>query len=115
MSTSQPRENDRIPILGGLHGEVVVCQPMVIRELSRTGAAVETRFPLQIDSLHEVRLTLDDRSVVLKGRVVHARVSDMDQDNVIYRIGLEFVQPSAAVTAALAEYLDTLKSGRSGV
>ena len=62
------RDEERIEILGELHGEVVVFQPMAIREISRGGAQVETSFPLQLDSLHELRLTLADRSVILKAR-----------------------------------------------
>ena len=104
-----------MPILGGLHGEIVVFQPMLVREISLVGVSVETRFPLQIDSLHEIRLTLGEKSVVTKGRVVHARLADLEQEQVVYRVGLEFVQPSPAVAAALAEFLETLREGRSGV
>ena len=104
-----------MPILGGLHGEIVVFQPMLVREISLVGVSVETRFPLQVDSLHDIRLTLGERSVVTKGRVVHARLAEMEQEQVVYRVGLEFVQPSPAVAAALAEFLETLREGRSGV
>ena len=104
-----------MPIFGGLHGEIVVCQPMLVREISLVGVSVETAFPLQLDSLHDIRLTLGERSVVTKGRVVHARLSDMEQEQVVYRVGLEFVEPSPAVAAALAEFLETLREGRSGV
>ena len=88
---------------------------MLVREISLVGVTVETRFPLQIDSLHDIRLTLGENSVVMKGRVVHARLADMEPENVVYRIGLEFVQPSSAVTVALREFLATLKAGRAGV
>ena len=109
------REAERVPILGELHGEVMIFQPMLIRDVSRRGVTVETRFPLQIDSLHDVRLTLGTKSVVVKGRVVHAHISDVDQDTVVYRTGVEFVEPSAPVAAAIAEFLETMKAGRSGV
>ena len=58
----------------------MVFQPMAIKEISRGGAQVETGFPLQLDSLHDFRLTLGDRSVVVKGRVVHCSISDVDQE-----------------------------------
>lgn len=109
------RGAERIPILGELHGEVMVFQPMLIRDVSKGGVTVETRFPLQIDSLHDLRLTLGDRSVVVKGRVVHSRISDVDQDAVLYRTGLEFVEPSQAVVAAIIDFLGTVKTNRSGV
>ena len=109
------REAERVPILGELHGEVMVFQPMLVRDVSSSGVTVETRFPIQIDSLHDLRLTLGDRSVVLKGRVVHSRISDVDQDAVLYRTGLEFVEPSKPVVAAIIDFLATVKTNRSGV
>ena len=52
----EKRDSDRIQILGELHGEVMVFQPMTIREISHGGALIETAFPLLLDSLHEFRM-----------------------------------------------------------
>src|SRR3982751_4673897 len=78
------RDTERVQILGELKGEVTVFQPMAIKEISRGGAQVETSFPLQLDSLHEFRLTLGDRSVVVKGRVAHCSITDVEQELVVY-------------------------------
>ena len=107
------RDAERLPILGALQGEIMVFEPMLIREISRSGVAVETRFPLQLDSLHDLRLTLGDRSLVVKGRVVHSRISEVDQDVVTYRSGLEFVEAPERAAAAIGEFLDKIKAGRS--
>jgi hypothetical protein len=109
------RDAERVTMLGELQGEVMVFEPMLVKEVSVIGATVETRFPLHLNSLHDVRLTLAGRSIVLKGRVVHSRISDVDQDIVTYRTGLEFVEPSERVTNAIAEFLDNVKTDRSGV
>jgi hypothetical protein len=106
------RDTERVVILGELAAEIMVFQPMLIKEISRAGAAVETRFPLHINSLHDIRLTLADKSVILKGRVVHSRISEVDQDIVTYRTGLEFVEPSERVAAAISEFLEELKANR---
>jgi hypothetical protein len=106
------RDTDRVPILGELRGEIMVFEPMAIKEISRGGAQVETGFPLQIDSLHDLRLTLGDRSVVIKGRVAHCRISDVDQDIVMYRSGMEFIEPSERVEAVILDFLDAIKTGR---
>lgn len=106
------RDMERIQILGELHGEVMVFQAMAIKEISRGGAQVETGFPLQLDSLHEFRLTLGDRSVVVKGRVAHCRISDVEQELVTYRSGLEFVEPSHRVFSVIAEFIEAIKDGR---
>jgi hypothetical protein len=106
------RDDERIEILGELHGEVVVFQPMAIKEISRGGAQVETTFPLQLDSLHELRLTLGERSVILKARVAHCSITDVDQELVTYRSGVEFVEPSERVYAVISSFIDTVKEGR---
>ena len=106
------RDTERIQILGELHGEVMVFQPMAIKEISRGGAQVETAYPLHLDSLHDCRLTLGDRSVVVKGRVVHSTISDVDQELVIYRSGIEFIEPSERVFSVIADFIDAIKSGR---
>jgi hypothetical protein len=106
------RDAERIQILGELHGEVMVFQPMAITEISRGGAQVETRIPLQLDSLHEFRLTLGDSSVIVKGRVVHCSISDVDQEIVTYRSGLEFVEPADRVYSVIAGFIDAIKDGR---
>ena len=112
MAFDQQREAERLQILGDLHGEVMVFQPMAIKEISRAGAQVETGFPLQLDSLHEFRLTLGDRSVVIKGRVVHCSISDVDQDVVLYKAGVEFVEPVERVASVITGFIDAVRAGR---
>jgi hypothetical protein len=106
------RDTERIEILGELHGEVMVFQPMAIKELSRGGAQVETAYPFQLDSLHDFRLTLGDRSIVVKGRIAHCSISDVDQEIVIYRSGIEFIEPTNRVFSVIADFIDAIKSGR---
>ncbi len=102
-------------MLGQLSGEIMVFEPMAVTELSVTGLAVGTRFPLQLNSLHEMRLTLGTRSVVVKARVVHSHVSDMDQELVAYHSGLEFVELPEHVHTAIAEFLAAVNAHRASV
>jgi hypothetical protein len=108
----EKRDTERIQILGELHGEVMVFQPVAIKEISRGGAQVETSFPLQLDSLHDFRLTLGERSVVVKGRVAHCRISDVDQELVVYRSGVEFIEPSTRVGQVVLEFIEAIRDGR---
>jgi hypothetical protein len=108
----EKRDTDRVSILGDLHGEIMVFEPMTIKEISRGGAQIETVFPLQLNSLHDLRLTLGDRSVIVKGRVAHCRISDVDQDIVMYRSGIEFVEPSERVHSVIVDFLDSINAGR---
>ena len=112
MPGPDKRDKQRIQILGELQGEVMIFQPMAIKQISRGGAQVETAFPLQLNSLHDFRLTLGDRSIVVKGRVAHSSITDVDQELVVYRSGVEFIEPSERVSAVIAEFIDAIVNGR---
>jgi hypothetical protein len=106
------RDARRLTILGELRGEVMVLQPMAIKEISCGGAQIETGFPFQLDSLHDFRLTLGDRSLVVKGRVVHCSIIDVAQEQLLYRAGIQFIEPSERVVTAVADFIDAVESGR---
>lgn len=108
----EKRDTDRIPILGELHGEVMVLEPMTIKEISSGGIQVETGFSLPLDSLHDFRLTLGSRSVIVKGRVAHCSVADVDQDVVVYRSGIEFIELSERVSEVIADFMQAIRDGR---
>jgi hypothetical protein len=112
MPGDEKRDKERIEILGELLGEVMVFQPMAIKEISRGGAQVETGFPLQLDSLHDFRLTLGDRSIVVKGRVAHCSISDVEQELVLYRAGIEFIEPAERVSTAISDFIEAITTGR---
>jgi c-di-GMP-binding flagellar brake protein YcgR len=103
---------DRVEILGQLDGVVRVFHPMAIRQISAGGALIETAFPLHLDALHDFRLELGDRSVVIKGRVVHSHISDVDPDHVAYHSGIEFVDVAPRVNEALEEFVALIQRER---
>jgi hypothetical protein len=110
--SDEKRDRDRVEILGELHGEVMIFQPLSIREISHGGCLVETAFQLHLNSLHDIRLTLGDKSVVLKGRVAHCRISDVEQEIVHYRTGLEFIEPSERISSVIKEFIEEIRTGR---
>jgi len=112
MGREDQRDTNRVQILGELHGEVTVFQPIAIKEISRGGAQVETGFPLNVDSLHDFRLTLGDRSVVVKARVAHCTITEVEHELVLYRSGIEFIEPTERVTTLINEFLDAIQAGR---
>ena len=113
MGREERRDGDRLPILGELVGGVMVFQPMTVSEIGVGGMQIETRTPLQLDALLDFRLPLDDKPVVLKGRVVHCRISDVDTNQVIYRTGIEFIEPPDHARQAITRYMDRMKAARS--
>lgn len=106
------RDTERVPV-ESLHGEVQVFQPMTVLDISHGGAQVETLFPLQLDSLHDFRLSLGDRSVVVKGRIAHCHVGELLNEGVVlYRTGVEFVEPSEHAKAAISGFVDALRGSK---
>jgi hypothetical protein len=112
--SSERRDGPRLDILGELNGEVMVFQAMNVRDLSIAGAKVETPFALQLDSIHEFRLTLGEQSVVVKGRVAHCQISDVEQEHISYQTGIEFVDLGEKVTEAIDAFLETVRTERRG-
>ncbi len=110
--TRIPRRGSRFEILGGLPGDMMVTHQIAIKELSQGGALIETGFSLHLDSIHDFRLTLGDRSVIVKGRVAHCHISDVDQELVLYRSGIDFVEVSQRVSEVISDFMAALKDGR---
>lgn len=113
--TDERRESPRVPILGELRGEIMMFQPMAITEVAIGGAQIETAFPLQLDSLHDIRLTLGNRSVIVKARIAHCRISDVEEERVVYRSGVEFVELSDHARIAIGAFVDALRESRRGL
>jgi hypothetical protein len=107
-----PRDAERVPILGELRGEVMVFQAMTILDISHGGAQIETAFPLQLDSLHEFRLTLGERSIVVKGRIAHCHIGDLEEERVGYRTGVEFIDPPDHARKVISTFVESLKAQR---
>jgi hypothetical protein len=111
-SADEKRDRERVEILGDLHGEVMIFQPLSIKEISHGGCLVETAFQLHLNSLHDIRLTLGEKSVVLKGRVAHCSISDVEQEIVHYRSGIEFIEASDRISEVIKEFIEAVKTGR---
>jgi PilZ domain-containing protein len=109
MADDNSRDNERVPVPAPLHGEVQVYQPMTILDISRGGAQIETPFPLQLDLLHDFRLSLGERSIVVKGRIANCHVGELKDGVLLYRTGVEFIEASEHVQSAIAHFVEALK------
>ncbi len=111
--TDNKRDSERVLVPAEVTGEVTVYEPMTILDMSVTGAQIETAFPLQLDSLHDFRLSLGNRSVVVKGRIVHSKIGELREGAVLYRTGVEFIEPSEHVVAAMRSFVEAQKTATS--
>lgn len=105
MQDDRKRAFERHALRDPASGEVKVYHSMAIRQLSLGGALIEVGVPLQLNSLHDFRLTLGSRSVVVKARVVHSHISTVASSGVAYQTGVEFVELSEPVAEALAAFI----------
>ena len=112
-SREDKRDTERIQILGELHGEVMVFQPMAIKEISRGGAQVETgvsaapRFPARIPA--DARRALGRRQGTRRPLQHHRR-----------RAGAACSTAPASSSSSrrsasrvIADFIDAVKTGRA--
>ena len=109
MADKNTRDTERVPVPAPLYGEVKVYQPMTILDISRGGAQIETPFALQLDSLHDFRLSLGERSIIVKGRIAHCHIGELKEGIILYRTGVEFIEASGHVQSAIAHFVEALK------
>jgi hypothetical protein len=109
MADENKRDTERVAVPSPLYGEVKVYQPMTILDISKGGAQIETPFALQLDSLHDFRISLGERSIVVKGRIAHCHIGDLKEGIVIYRAGVEFIETSDHARSAVEGFVEALK------
>ena len=114
MTDDRRRAHERHDLPDPVSGEVKIYHSMEIRQLSGGGALIEIGVPLQLDSLHDFRLSLGERSVVVKARVVHSHINTVGSVGVSYHTGIEFVDLSDPVSDVLAAFIETLRAERTG-
>src|SRR6476661_8797724 len=109
MADENKRDTERVPVSSPLYGEVKVYQPMTILDISKGGAQIVTPFALQLDSLHDFRISLGERSIVVKGRIAHCHIGELKEGVVLYRTGVEFIETSGHVQSAIVHFVEALK------
>lgn len=103
--TDQKRDTERVPVPGEVTGEISVYQPIVVLDLSERGAQIETGAAMHLGSLHDFRLSLWDLPVIVKGRIVHCQIGSLGDGAVLYRAGVEFVEPSDHALKAIRAFV----------
>ena len=106
---SDKRDRERVPVPSPLYGEVKVYQPMTILDISKGGLQIETPFALQLDSLHDFKISLGELSIVVKGRIAHSHVGELAEGTVHYRMGIEFIENTDHAQSAIEAFVDALR------
>jgi PilZ domain len=112
MPDDGKRDTERVPVPSPLYGEVKIFQPMTILDISKGGLQIETPFTLQLDSLHDFRISLGEHSIVVKGRIAHCHIGELKEGVVLYRTGVEFIENTQHAQSAIVAFVDALKLSR---
>jgi hypothetical protein len=112
MEDDNKRDMERVPVPSPLYGEVKVFHPMTILDISKGGLQIETPFALQVNSLHDFRVSLGERSIVVKGRIAHCKVAEITEGVALYRTGVEFIENTDHAQSAIVAFVDALKLSR---
>jgi hypothetical protein len=99
------RQSPRVDLLTEFHGHLITLdEPVRVLQLSPGGMVIAATGPLSPSQEYDLQLTIDDRMVKLKARVVHWRMS-MERNDFVYVCGMSFVDPAPEVTALVEAFL----------
>lgn len=85
------RNRVRYEIVGQLWGSLETLEPMEVHNISQGGALVESRVPLNADSVQRFRLTAQEQALDLQGRVTHVSQRQDVTAPENYLVGVQFV------------------------
>ncbi len=98
------RSKPRFEIVGELWGSVDVNATLAVVNIGRGGALLESPVQLAAGALHSVQVVTDTESHRVTMRVRHS-VAVPEADGPGYRVGVEFVDVTAALDDFLARQL----------
>jgi hypothetical protein len=100
-----------VDLLSEFRGHLITLDEIVtVQQLGPGGMTIAAAVPLSPAHIHDLRLTIEDRVVTLKARVVHTRAR-IDRDEVVYVSGVSFVEPSPEAVAAIEQFLGLHEDG----
>lgn len=106
------RRHPRVNVGGRTKGKVNATHDVSLLDISLGGALIEHIHVVQPDSVSELGLTLQGHKMMLKCRVARSLVHRVEGQGVgrklIYRTGLEFLNPSDAVREAIGDYIRSI-------
>jgi hypothetical protein len=98
------RVRARFEVVGRLRGVLEVSEPVYVRNISATGALIETSLPAPVGSLRSLQLTVEGRSSQIKTSV-RWTTKGVPESPDRYLLGVQFVQPSEDLADLVARVL----------
>ena len=100
------RRAPRVELLAELSGRLIVLDETVrVHEISVSGLAIETRFPLSPRTRHDLHLELEHETIAVRARVIHSRML-MDGDRISFVSGLALDDLTESQRDAIARFVE---------
>ena len=77
----------------------------LVRQISRTGVLVEAELPLKQEEVIDLELRLGRRKFASTARVAHVAEIKVEDDNLQYRLGLEFIKTEQKYRDLLEDFI----------
>lgn len=107
------RSKPRFEIVGDLWGSIDATATMVVENLGKGGALLQSPLPLAPESVHWVTATADNQPHLVQIRVRHSTPALGQDGRPRFMIGVEFLKLSPAVEEAIMRYLEVADGGVS--
>jgi hypothetical protein len=107
------RSKPRFEIVGDLWGSIDATASMLVQNLGRGGALLDSPLPLAPDSVHWVTATADNQPHLVQIRVRHSTPVMTPDGRPRFSIGVEFLKLSPAIEEAIVRYMEVADGGVS--
>jgi hypothetical protein len=107
------RGKPRFEIVGDLWGSIDATASLLVQNLGRSGALLESPLPLAPDSVHWVTAMADNQPHLVQIRVRHSRAVTMPDGQPRFLIGVEFVKLSPGVEETIDGFMELADRGAS--
>jgi len=105
---SDRRSQPRYDVIGALWGVLELREEARLRNVSATGASLDSPVPMALDSAQTIRLTVDGQNVAVEARVRHVYPNLDETLEPRYVIGLEFIDPPLSVLQSIDQLSATV-------
>ena len=105
------RGKPRFEIVGDLFGSIDTTTSMLVQNLGRGGALLESPVGLAPDSVHWVTATFDSQPLLVQIRVRHSTPALVHNGPARFLVGVEFVKLSPGSEEAIVRYIDLASDG----
>lgn len=107
------RSKPRFEIVGDLWGSIDATASMLVQNLGRGGALLESPLPLAPDSVHWVTAMADNQPHLVQIRIRHTTSVVTPSGRARFLIGVEFLKLSPGIEEAIVRYMEVTGGGVS--